>query len=248
MKKFFILIIAGILLSLCVSCQPPKEVVEPGNPQGNESSELYPVSGAQEIIGKWSFVYFKKYLHLEGQLPAPPVFDDMEFTESDRVLLKSWAGDQELVGTYIVTFGLLHYQYQPLKAPHSIGRKVGCFLANQGKAMIIFDDQTELVYFRSNRIFENSISGSWRTEINGQEQIMILSKDGVYRIEPGAVTGNYRLWPSKLGDSMTAIYRDPTHGAFTAIFLYKLKNNTLTLTPVEEDQGNAEKAVIWRKQ
>ena len=239
----------GVSILLFVSCRPVQEIGAPGNPPGSDPKEEYPVSEADEIMGKWTFVYFKKYFHMEGQLPAPPVFDAMEFSEPDKVHLKSWMDHQEFTGAFAVTFGLLSYQFQPPDTPQMIGHKVGCFLANEGKAMIIMTDEAELVYFRSHRIFENDIAGTWSAEINGKKQIMRLGKDGAYVVETSAISGNYRLWPSRLGNAMTAIYRDPPHGAFTAIFLYEPKDDgLLKLTPIEEGRVMGEKAVVWHLQ
>jgi hypothetical protein len=77
--------------------------------------------------------------------------------------------------------------------------------------------------------------------------IMHLSKEGDYRIESSAIIGNYRLWPSRMGNAMTLIYKDPSHGAFTAIFLYEIQEDALTLTPIEGVQVMTEKAVIWKR-
>jgi hypothetical protein len=248
MKRFDTLLVVGFCLLIFFSCRPNQEVIPPDNPLASDPNQLYPVTAAHEVIGNWTFVYFKKYFHLEGQLPAPPVFDAIELSEPDGLLLTSTLDHRELTGTYAVTLGVLRYQFQPPDAPQAIDQKVGCFLANEGKAMIIFADQSELVYFRSNRIFENDIAGEWSGIINGQKQIMHLSKEGGYRIESSAIVGNYRLWPSRMGNAMTLIYKDPSHGAFTAIFLYELQEDALTLTPIEGVKAMAEKAVIWKRQ
>jgi hypothetical protein len=248
MKLRYLLLVAGICLMLGDGCRPAQETVSPENSPAKDPNQEYPVSAAHELIGKWRFVYFKKYLQIEGQLPAPPAFDAMELSEPDKILMQSCLSNHEATGTFTVTFGLLSYRFQPPDAPQAIEHKVGCFLANEGKAMIISTDQSELVFFRSNRIFENDIAGSWRADIKGQKQMMHLSKDGDYQIESSAIIGHYRLWPSRLGNAMTVIYKDPPHGAFMAIFLYQLDNDALTLTPIEELKVIAEKAVTWKRQ
>jgi hypothetical protein len=248
MKLWHLLLVASICLMLGVGCRPAQETAPAENPPATDPNQEYPVSAAHELMGKWSFVYFKKYFHIEGQLPAPPVFDTMELSEPDKILMKSCLGNHEETGIFTVTFGLLHYRFQPPDAPQAIEHKVGCFLANDGKAMILSTDQSELVFFRANRIFENDIAGSWSPDIKGQKQMMNLSKNGDYQIESTAVTGHYRLWPSRLGNAMTVIYQDPPHGAFMAIFLYQLDNEALIFTPIEELKVITEKAVTWERQ
>jgi hypothetical protein len=248
MKLWYPLLVGGICLMLGAGCRPAQETAPPENPPATDPNQEYPVSAAHEVIGKWSFVYFKKYFHIEGQLPAPPVFDTMELSEPDKILIKSCLGNHEATGTFTVTFGLLRYSIQPPDTPQAIEHKVGCFLANEGKAMILSTDQSELVFFRANRIFENDIAGSWCADIKGQKQTMHLFKNGDYQIESSAITGNYRLWPSRLGNAMTVIYQDPPHGAFMAIFLYQIDNDALTLTPIEGLQVITEKTITWRRQ
>jgi hypothetical protein len=246
--KIFYSLLALFFLFNAAGCRPAEEKTPQENPASSVSNELYPVSEAREITGQWTFVYYKKYFHIRGQLPPPPVFDVMEISVPDGIMLKSVMDRREFAGTYEVTFGLLHYRFQPPDAVRDMEQKVGCFLANKGKAMILMTDQVELVYFRSDRIIENVIAGEWCSEVNGQKQIMRLTREGAYGIESGAISGIYRLWPSRLGNAMTAIYKNPPHGAFTVVYLYETHDNIMTLTPVQGDKVLTEKAVIWKRQ
>ncbi len=247
-KFCYLIVIAMICVSGGLGCRPSEDPLAQNSALPSDPNELYPVSAAHEILGQWRFVYFKKYYHLEGQLPAPPVFDAVDLTEPDIIIMKSRLNGREEKGSFVVTFGLLKYEFRPGGSPQPVTQKSACFLANHGKAMILTTETAELVFFRADRIFENSIHGTWRTQENGVIKTMILSEDGEYRMAESAAAGHYRLWPSRFGNAMTVIYQQPPYGAFMAIFLYQLDRDVLTLVPIENLQVISAKAKTWTRQ
>jgi hypothetical protein len=234
-----------IVFDLTHPCQGTSD--QQANP-GSNQKELYPVMGIKEIIGQWSFVYFKKYQHIVGQLPSPPNFDVIEFIKPNVIKLTSTLNRKTFTGSFTVSAGWVSYVIQHPGQKEPLVQKAGCFLANEGKAMVFQSGETELVFFRSNRILKNNVAGKWLLEINGKKEIMRLGKNGAYAFDTSPVTGVYRLWPSRLGQAMTVFYQEPSHGIFMLIYLYDLKGKHLILTPIQNDQALTEKVAVWKRQ
>ncbi|MBC2716616.1 MAG: hypothetical protein HF978_15030 [Desulfobacteraceae bacterium] len=219
-----------------------------GHPVKSDQSLLYSLSDSDEVIGSWSFVYFKEYRSLAEKNPPPPKYDILEFGKPDSIRLISNIYDTDTAGRYSVSGDTISLHLDSLNSENPMIHNLRCSLANKGKAMILEADGIEMVYFRSYRMLKNDISGKWVTENKDEKKGMVLKIDGSCTIEPGVVSGYYRLWPSRHGSTITASLRDPGFGYIIFMWKYEIKGKNLILTEIDKNGQLIEPAVAWKKE
>ncbi len=242
---FFLLVIFFIFSFSLSYAESGKQQVQPVNEGRNL---VYPLSGPDDIIGSWSFVYFKKYRSLAGKNPPPPKFDLIEFGKPDVIRLISKIYGTDSTGKYKVSGDVISFSLDLPGNENSMAYNFRCSLANTGKAMILESGGIEIVYFRSYRMLEKDIAGKWISENKGTKKYMVLKMDGSCEIDSGKATGYYRIWPSRHGNAITASLREPGFGYIISIWKYEKNGEKLILTAIDKNGKLTKPAIVWKKE
>ena len=213
-----------------------------------DPSQLYPLSDPNGIIGEWSFVYFKEYRSLADKNPPPPKFDMIVLGKPDSARLVSHIYDMDATGRYKISGDSISFFLDFPENQNPIPYNFRCSLANHGKAMILEADGIEMVYFRSNRMLKNNIFGKLSTENKDTKKYMVLKKDGSCSFEPGKISGFYRLWPSRHGNTITVSFHEPGFGYSISMWKYEQKGKNWILTEIDKNGKLLAPGTVWKKE
>ena len=225
MKNTLLLIFVACLLSGCSSLTPT----------------------SKSLQGEWCFAYVQKAQSMFGEMPPPPRFDSIRFSREKKINLKDSLTKKEFEGTFDLTENDLEYSFQPPELNEPVRHKLVFSLLDKGEVLVLTHDQTEMVYYRADRFYPNSLAGEWVTTKGDQTETMKLGEDGSYQMVESQVLGHYRLWPSRYGMAMTASMFIPDHGTYMIIWMVQRQGKRVTLTPVSYDGPMKDAAIVWTK-
>jgi hypothetical protein len=199
------------------------------------------------IQGQWVFAYVRKAPSAFGELPAPPLFDRIAFTPPYKIQLQSSLSQFDFDGRYKLSDGQLSYTFQPPEADAPVRHEVGCELLDQAQRLILTYDQTEYVYYRPAKFEAPAIAGRWTFEADGETETLQLGVDGSYQLVHDRIVGHYRLWPSRYGQTMTAIVDIPGHGGHLMLYQYQREGDQLALTPISWKGPLPDSTITWTR-
>jgi hypothetical protein len=182
-----------------------------------------------------------------GELPPPPRFDSICFSGENEITIKDSFGKQKFDGTYSITANQLEYSFHPSDVEKPIIHKLPCSLSEKGRDLILTYDQSEMVYYRAEYFYPNSIAGEWTAISGDQSETMKLGEDGSYELIQGQIWGFYRLWPSHFGMAMTVSSFIPGHGQYMMIWQVKQQGKRIVLTPITPSGLMNDAATVWAK-
>lgn len=197
------------------------------------------------IRGQWQFAYVRQAKTAFGQFPAPPQFDAITFMPPTQIEVHSSTRQASFDGTYTLAGNQLVYEFQPPGVKKPIRHTLTCMLSNHGNALLLTHENTEMVYYRPQRFYANTIAGEWTVTAKDKTETMQLGKDGSYRLVESQVVGHYRLWPSRYGKAMTTLVTVPGQGGHLWIWKYERQGNRLTMTPISWNGPLKKGTVTW---
>ncbi len=201
-----------------------------------------PPEVSRTIEGQWHFAHVGKARSLFGEFPAPPRFDSIRFEVADQIVLESRLLGESFEGTYAWDGNNVDYQFQPPDMPTPVKHRLNCELSDNGRALILTHDGTEMIYRRSEWFGPITVAGEWRSA-NDANVTLRLGRDGSLNRPGDSIFGHFRVWQSRYGQTMTAISFVQNEGVFMFIWQYKHEGDRLTLIPISwkgllEDQAS----------
>jgi hypothetical protein len=196
------------------------------------------------LAGQWQFAYVGKTHSRFGQMP-PPRFDRIGIQPPSVANLMSSVAKQNFRGVYEISGKSIAFEFIAPGIDQTIRHELDFTLAEGGKTLILARDGTEMVYFHPDRFLPNDLAGDWRAGTGKNADIMRLGRNGSISLSQSGTKGQYCLWNSAFGKTMTAILSTPGHG--TSLMLWKCdeEGNELTLTPIFWKGPKPGEATTW---
>ncbi|MBR0459447.1 MAG: hypothetical protein IJJ26_09435 [Victivallales bacterium] len=200
----------------------------------------------EELLGRWSFVYYKRAPSVIGEMPPPPLFDALDFKDDHTVKLDIRTKLATPTVPFQINKSILQFTVTiPGQAPIPFTAELHVD-DKHGTLSITGKDSVSIFLREEALLSRTSVVGSWKGGTDRFPEILDLGNDGFFRLRNSLVIGFYRLWKNEDGATvMTAIAARP--GSVWRTFLWEVipSHLALVMTPIGPHGPNRKFTSVW---